>query len=81
MIPQSGGNYTYLHEAFGPLPAFLYVWMAVMVGIPSSRAIVALTFANYVTQPFFDDRAKAPDAALKMIGILLIGKWLGSEFS
>lgn len=75
MIPQSGGNYTYLHEAFGPLPAFLYVWMFVMVGMPGSRAVVALSFANYVTQPFFPDGSKPPEAAVKMIGILLIGEW------
>ncbi|XP_050718094.1 uncharacterized protein LOC126999491 [Eriocheir sinensis] len=72
MIPQSGGNYTYLHEAFGPLPAFLYVWMFVMVGMPGGRAVVALSFANYVTQPFFPDGSKPPEAAVKMIGILLI---------
>ncbi|XP_071524172.1 Y+L amino acid transporter 2-like isoform X1 [Panulirus ornatus] len=74
MIPQSGGNYTYLYEAFGPLPAFLYVWMLVMISIPSSRAIGSLTFAHYILQPFFPDCQEPPQAALTLVGILLI--WL-----
>ncbi|KAK8392183.1 hypothetical protein O3P69_017645 [Scylla paramamosain] len=59
MIPQSGGNYTYLHEAYGPMPAFILIWMTVTIAIPGSRAVAALTFANYVS-------------ALRIIGILLI---------
>jgi len=30
-IPRSGGDYTYLFEGFGPLPAFLYLWDAMLV--------------------------------------------------
>ena len=26
MLPARGGQYVYLREAFGPLPAFLYGW-------------------------------------------------------
>ncbi|KAI5698333.1 hypothetical protein M8J75_005206 [Diaphorina citri] len=44
-IPKSGGDYAYLFEAFGPLPAFLY--------LPTTNAIMGLTFANYVVKPFF----------------------------
>ena len=76
MIPQSGGNYTYLHEAYGSLPAFLYLWMTVTIGIPGSRAVAALTFANYVLQPFFPNEQTPPDAALRIVGILLIRKYV-----
>ncbi|KAG7169553.1 Large neutral amino acids transporter small subunit 2-like [Homarus americanus] len=72
MIPQSGAEYTYLHEAFGPLPAFLQVWISVMIGIPGNRAIGSLTFANYVLQPFFPSCQGPPDSALRIVGALLI---------
>ncbi|XP_065352928.1 large neutral amino acids transporter small subunit 1 [Cloeon dipterum] len=50
MIPKSGGDYAYIGEAFGPLPAFLYLWVALFVIIPTGNAITALTFAQYVLQ-------------------------------
>ena len=30
-IPKSGSDYAYIGEAFGPIPAFLYLWDATMV--------------------------------------------------
>ncbi|XP_063596597.1 Y+L amino acid transporter 2-like [Penaeus indicus] len=81
MIPQSGSHYTYLQEAFGPLPAFLYVWLVVTIQFPCSRAIVSLTFANYIVQPFFPGCAETPEAARKLIAmaILLFLGWLNSR--
>lgn len=31
MLTRSGGDYHYIHEAYGALPAFLYLWDAVLV--------------------------------------------------
>lgn len=80
MIPQSGAEYTYIHEAFGPVPAFLYLWMVVTIGVPSSRAIGSLTFANYILQPFFPDCQQPPDSALRLVGILLIREYCDSGY-
>ncbi|KAG0715213.1 Large neutral amino acids transporter small subunit 2 [Chionoecetes opilio] len=74
MIPKSGGNYTYLYEAYGSFPAFMYLFYMVTISIPSGRAVAALTFANYVLQPFFPDGQQPPDYALRLIGIALIGE-------
>ncbi|KAF0299047.1 Y+L amino acid transporter 1 [Amphibalanus amphitrite] len=52
-IPKSGGDYAYILEAFGPLPAFLFLWDANLIFVPTTNAIMGLTFGNYVLQPFF----------------------------
>lgn len=47
MMPQAGGMYVYIREAFGPLPAFLYAWVAFWVIIIGADAAVAVGFAQY----------------------------------
>ena len=53
LIPKSGGDYAYIGEAFGPLPAFLYLWSALLMIMPAGNAIISLTFANNILQPFY----------------------------
>jgi APA family basic amino acid/polyamine antiporter len=50
MLPEAGGAYVYIREAFGALPAFLSAWMN--VGLISSGAIaaVAMGFAGYLAK-------------------------------
>uniref|UniRef100_T1J0Q3 Amino acid permease/ SLC12A domain-containing protein n=1 Tax=Strigamia maritima TaxID=126957 RepID=T1J0Q3_STRMM len=71
LIPRSGGDYAYIHEAFGPLPAFLYLWCANVVFVPSTNAIMALTFANYVIQPFFPN-CDTPETGVKLLAAAVI---------
>ncbi|CAK8690494.1 unnamed protein product [Clavelina lepadiformis] len=54
-ITKSGGAYIYTLEAFGPVIAFLQMWITVIVVQPADMAILALMFGNYVVQPFFPD--------------------------
>lgn len=30
-IPESGSDYAYIKKAFGPMPAFLYLWAASII--------------------------------------------------
>jgi APA family basic amino acid/polyamine antiporter len=46
-LPKAGGQYVYLREAFGPLPAFLYAWALLLIMATGAAAFVAVTFANY----------------------------------
>jgi APA family basic amino acid/polyamine antiporter len=49
MFPRSGGVYVFLREAWGPLPAFLYGWAALLVVVSGGIAAVAVGFANYLS--------------------------------
>ncbi|XP_017300474.1 Y+L amino acid transporter 2 [Diaphorina citri] len=71
-IPKSGGDYAYLFEAFGPLPAFLYLWDAMLIFVPTTNAIMGLTFANYVVKPFFHCENPPPDVAIRLIAASVI---------
>lgn len=70
-IPRSGGDYAYIFESFGPLPAFLFLWCAVLVVIPTTNAIMALTFANYIIQPLIGNCAP-PDNAVRLLAAAAI---------
>ncbi|XP_031668280.1 b(0,+)-type amino acid transporter 1-like [Oncorhynchus kisutch] len=53
MITKSGGEYVYLMEAYGSVTAYLYSWSTIMVLQPSAFAIIALSFAEYTSTPFY----------------------------
>ncbi|WFD33260.1 hypothetical protein MCUN1_000073 [Malassezia cuniculi] len=49
-IPLNGGAQTYLQYALGPLWGFLYSWTAIVALKPSSGAIIATIFGEYVVR-------------------------------
>ncbi len=75
-IAKSGADYAYIGEAFGPLPAFLYLWVALLIIIPTGNAITALTFAHYVLQPIFPT-CDPPDTAVRLLAAMAIGEYTG----
>lgn len=70
-IPKSGGDYAYIHEAFGPLPSFLYLWAANIIFVPTTNSIMGLTFAKYVIQPFFPN-CDMPDFGVRLVAAVVI---------
>src|ERR1035441_757619 len=51
-IPEAGGEYAYLREAYGPLWGFLYSWTQMWVAKSGSIATLATGFFYYLTTFF-----------------------------
>lgn len=74
MMPESGGAYVYIKRSFGDCCAFMYMWAISVIVIPAHDAVIALTFAQYMVQPFFPDCDAAPGSVITILAMLAIGK-------
>ncbi|XP_050717904.1 Y+L amino acid transporter 2-like [Eriocheir sinensis] len=72
LIPRSGGDYAYIYEAFGPLPAFLFLWVTLLVILPTSNTVMALTFATYIIKPAFPNCDVIPQVPVKLLAAVVI---------
>jgi APA family basic amino acid/polyamine antiporter len=74
--PEVGGQYAYLRDAYGPMPAFLYGWALLLVIQSGGMAAVAITFARYLS-----DLVQLPMAdsavAVLVLGLLTLINCLG----
>lgn len=48
--PQAGGDYLYLREAYGALPAFLSGWTSFTIGFGAAIAASSVGFASYLSR-------------------------------
>jgi basic amino acid/polyamine antiporter, APA family len=80
--PEVGGQYAYLRDAYGPLPAFLYGWALLLVIQSGGMAAVAITFARYfndLTHLAVSDNLVAVTTVLALTLINCLGVRSGSN--
>src|SRR3954462_8464097 len=68
-LPGPGGDYIYLYEAYGPLPAFLSGWVSFVIGFAGPSAASAFGSAKYLLKPWEDPRTGAILAELPWPGL------------
>src|SRR4029077_4845980 len=60
-LPKTGGDYVSLHEAYGPLAAFLSGWVSFLIGFAAPSAASAFGAAKFLLVPFaISDSALLP---------------------
>lgn len=79
MMPSAGGEYDYIQRAYGKAASFVCAWYYFWVKQPSSVAIVATVFGNYIVTLFTgslhdtkEDTAESKIAALLLIAVLTV---------
>jgi APA family basic amino acid/polyamine antiporter len=71
-MPEAGGEYVYLREAYGPFFAFLYGWTQMWVAKSGSIATLATAFFTYMANFFPALEGVITEIDLPLLGVLTI---------
>ncbi len=75
-LPEVGGQYAYLRDAYHPMVAFLYGWVLLLVIQTGGMAAVSITFARYFLE-LTGIHARDWVVAMAALGILTLINCLG----
>ena len=76
-FPSAGGEYHFLHRAFGPSLAFLYGWARMTVIVAGSIAVFAYLFGDYMSRIVNLGAYSSAIWAALVVGVLTIVNYLG----
>ena len=77
MLPATGGQYVYLREAWGPLPAFLCGWTHFLISQSASIAFQSVSFAIYLSYLVPLGAWQAKGVALATMAVLTMVNYRG----
>lgn len=69
-FPESGSDYVYIREGFGPCAAFLYTWVYIFAE-NAGRAVVALTFSKYFCATIFSSCSPPEELVILLAALAL----------
>jgi len=78
MMPETGGQYVYLREAYGPLVAFLCGWTYFFVVLSGAIAWLAISFSLYLSYFIPLSTGPARIVAVALIGIITAVNYRGT---
>jgi basic amino acid/polyamine antiporter, APA family len=79
LFPSAGGMYVYLREAYGPLTAFLFGWLSLVI-IPTGAGAIALVFAEYLGRLVPPAAAHVHVVATVLIALLAAAQYRSVRF-
>jgi APA family basic amino acid/polyamine antiporter len=77
MLPETGGQYVFLREAYGPGCAFLCGWVFVLAVVPGGIAFLAVGFSIYLANFIHLSPALRNVVSLALVGFLSAANYIG----
>lgn len=71
-MPRAGGEYVYLREAYGPMPAFLSGWTSFFLGFSAPLAVASFIAAQYLLTPFLSAEDGSANIKIKALAAAFI---------
>jgi APA family basic amino acid/polyamine antiporter len=71
-LPKAGGEYVYLREAYGSMPAFLSGWSSFFLGFSAPLAVASYIAAKYLLTPFGFAENSDTNLLVKVLAAVII---------